>query len=301
MNKYGILKRIKKLYENNINIINYLNEMDKKTINSIEDIMISYDFQAGSYIEGDKKNPEIRNYFCETLISIIKKLENNPKNIFEPGAGEGNNLKRLLESKCFDLNFIGGCDLSWSRMKYAEEFLGEKENLNLFMGNMFNLPLKDNSIDIVYTSHAMEPNGGKEAFLLRELYRITNKYLILFEPIYELASREAKERMDKHGYVKDLYKIAKNLGYNVLEYKLMEDITVNPLNPTGLIIISKNYSDTNINLRNPLCCPITKTNIEKIGNMLFSEEAMLSYPILNNIPCLLDDYAIITTKLKNFY
>ena len=77
---------------------------------------------------------------------------------------------------------------------------------------MFNLPLLDNSIDIVYTSHSMEPNGGHEEELLAELYRVTNNYLILLEPAYEFASEEARARMRKHGYVTNLYETAKRLG-----------------------------------------------------------------------------------------
>ena len=46
------------------------------------------------------------------------------------------------------------------------------------MGDMFNLPITDDSIDLVYTVHALEPNGGKEKEALKELYRITKKYLM---------------------------------------------------------------------------------------------------------------------------
>lgn len=46
-----IIKKLKELYDNNINIINYLKEIDGQNVNTIEDIMISYEFQAGSYIK----------------------------------------------------------------------------------------------------------------------------------------------------------------------------------------------------------------------------------------------------------
>lgn len=50
MDKIKILNRIKQLYLQNKNIIKYLKKLDENESNSIEDIMISYDFQAGTYI-----------------------------------------------------------------------------------------------------------------------------------------------------------------------------------------------------------------------------------------------------------
>ena len=44
MDKYTILNRLQKMYEEDVNIIQYLNDLDKKENNSVEDIMISYDF-----------------------------------------------------------------------------------------------------------------------------------------------------------------------------------------------------------------------------------------------------------------
>ena len=40
--------------------------------------------------------------------------------------------------------------------------------------------------------------------LLRELFRVTKKKLVLFEPSYELNSEEGKVRMDRLGYIKDI-------------------------------------------------------------------------------------------------
>ena len=51
MSKIMILNKIKKMYEEDgINIIDYLKGLDSRKLNSVEDIMISYDFQAGSYM-----------------------------------------------------------------------------------------------------------------------------------------------------------------------------------------------------------------------------------------------------------
>lgn len=144
---------------------------------------------------------------------------------------------------------------------------------------MFSIPIKNNSIDIVYTVHAIEPNGGNEKEILMELYRVTGKYLILMEPAYELANDEARERMKKHGYVTNLYETACSLGYDVIEYKLLSTC-LNPLNPTGVMIISKNEC---IDEPQPFCCPITKSELRVIDNMMYSSDSMLMYPVMGGI------------------
>ncbi|CAM5272174.1 Methyltransferase domain-containing protein OS=Lysinibacillus sphaericus OX=1421 GN=LS41612_21290 PE=4 SV=1 [Lysinibacillus sphaericus] len=69
------------------------------------------------------------------------------------------------------------------------------------------MPLANNSIDLVYTVHALEPNGGKELEALKELYRVASKYVVLVEPYYEGANSEAKERMDRLGYIKGIRRV----------------------------------------------------------------------------------------------
>ena len=50
-NKFGILSRISEIYKSGGNIIQFLKSLKGDSKNSLEDILISYDFQAGSYIE----------------------------------------------------------------------------------------------------------------------------------------------------------------------------------------------------------------------------------------------------------
>lgn len=152
-------------------------------------------------------------------------------------------------------------------------------------------------MDIVFTNHAMEPNGGHERELLEELYRVTNNYLILLEPTYEFANEEQRARMKFHGYVTNLFETAKQLGYKILTYELY-GISGNPLNPTGLMIIEKNADQS---VAQPFCDPLTHTPLQVKGNVYFSEDSLLSYPIVCGVPCLMKDYAVITTKLSEFY
>lgn len=296
MENFKILNVVKQIYDDNKNIMDYLKNTKHSKSNTIEDIMISYDFQAGTYIKHFEENKNFAYKYCGEISKIINSL-GEFENILEAGVGEATTLGLVVSNlKNINLKYYG-FDISWSRIKYARNFMDKIEyrNYNLFTGDLFNIPIKDNSIDIVYTSHSIEPNGGKEIEALKELYRITNKYLILLEPSYEFATNKARERMIKHGYITNLYESAIKLGYNVIEHRLF-NIIESDLNPTGIMIIEKNNSNTNEKIHNTLCCPISKTNLTEIKGSYYSKDSMLVFPIIDQIPCLLPQNAILATK-----
>lgn len=300
INKKTLLKRIEALYENeNQNVIRYLKDITEQEQNTIEDIMIGYDFQAGSYTKQYEDNPEHYKKLTERLADIINGLDCRKKSIFECGIGEATVFATLMNSLKFEPVFMGGADISWSRIAAAQMFTAKHLQFGdpmLVVGDMFKLPLLDDSIDIVYTRQAVEPNGGHEREILNELYRVTNEYLILIEPSYENASEEGKRRMEYHGYVKNLYGTAKELGFDVLMYEPY-GISERELNPLYIMVVRKGAGK---DILYPLCCPITKAPIEKIGNAYFAEESLLAYPILNDVPCLIESSAVVASKLKTW-
>lgn len=101
--------------------------------------------------------------------------------------------------------------------------------------------------------------------------------------------------MKEHGYVTNLFQTAQNLGYDIIEHKLF-DISANPLNPTGVMIIKK--ADTT-NVNNPICCPVTKTDFIIRDNAYYSPESLLAYPVIDEIPCLLAQNAVVATKFMD--
>ena len=211
MDKLSLLNRIKQLYtEENVNIMNFLKQECNESSNDIADILISYDFQAGTYIKAFYNNQQFYFDYLKPLAKIIDETGVNCKSLLDCGTGEGTVLTPLLKMIEHKFEHVGAVDISWSRIKnaqlFSKKFYNNWDKVDFAVGDMFNLPCADNSFDIVFTHHAIEPNGGKEKQILSELYRVANKYLILVEPAYDLVDNDKiRRRMEEHGYINNLY------------------------------------------------------------------------------------------------
>ncbi len=293
--------KLKELYDKGENISAYLCNEAGSDFTKEEIIEISYDLQTGSYIKGmeDPHYLAFKKLYTKEIAKEILTLC-TPSTIMEAGVGEATTLSGVIQNISSDIKSFG-FDISWSRAAYANQWLKKQSihNATICTGNLLDIPFVDNAIDVVYTSHSIEPNGGKEEEILKELYRVTKKYLILLEPGYELANDDVKSRMDSHGYCKNLKNTAEALGFNVIKYQLFP-FSANPLNPTSLIIIEKKEQTE------PFCnelfaCPKFKTPLVKIGGMYYSENAMSIYPVILDIPCLRIENRILASKYKEFF
>ena len=82
-------------------------------------------------------------------------------------------------------------------VKFFKDNTKHKTNLLYpFVADIKSIPLASNSIDVITSCHALEPNGKSLNLLLKELFRVAKNKLILFEPSYELNSKEGKRRKD---------------------------------------------------------------------------------------------------------
>lgn len=289
-------RELQELYERGENIMSYLRSSRGNGFNSREAIEISYDLQTGSYTAAaatEEGRAHKQRYTFELARQIAEVYE--PASILEAGVGEATTLSGVIDHLGEVQSY--GFDLSWSRVAYARRWLESKGVMSsvLCTGDLIDIPFASNSIDVVYTSHAIEPNRGREERIIEELYRVCRKALILLEPGYELANDEQRARMEAHGYCRDLAGTASSLGMDVREHQLFPH-TSNPMNPTAITTILKD--DALPCPSHVLACPRYKTLLRDHGEVMFSPEALAVYPVLGGIPCLRVENGIVASKYE---
>jgi ubiquinone/menaquinone biosynthesis C-methylase UbiE len=296
---------MRQAYKNNHNAMAVARELLEQSENLPIATLIAYDLQAGSYVTLAKQDPKSREIWSQQIASFINPLIANLEKftILEVGCGEATTLCHVLENLQDPPSKALGFDISWSRIDCGLKYLEEhKKEALLFVADLFHIPIADNSIDIVYTSHSLEPNGGREEPAIKELLRIARHAVVLIEPIYELGDEDAKARMRHHHYVKDLKNVAIQLGASVKEYGLLKHVA-NPLNPSGVLVLQKNiehsaYKKTsNSNDKIFWSCPITNTSLQDTNDVFQSEETGLVYPVLRGIPLLRPQHVVVASGL----
>jgi ubiquinone/menaquinone biosynthesis C-methylase UbiE/uncharacterized protein YbaR (Trm112 family) len=295
------VKLFSEKYKAGKNIIEAVNQQLNSTINATESILISYDLQAGSYVDYYQANRSRIDQFTRGMYDVLSSLEFS--SMLDVGTGEATTLFSLLSqhNDFFSKKSIFAFDISLSRVMCAKKFLGahySPDNVKLFTADMFSIPLPDNSIDLIFSSHALEPNGGREAKIIQELLRVSSKYLVLFEPAYELASDEAKKRMEHFGYIRNLPEVIKKAGAKLLRFDLLKD-PINSLNPTGVFVVEKAGESAKTSILQ-FTCPKTKQYLSMYDSYCYAKSDFYIYPIIHGVPNLIPDNAILATKVDAF-
>lgn len=119
---------------------------------------------------------EADNAFYSRIIQTISKFLGKEQSMLEVGSGSG-----YLVSYFQNKNFLSvGLDRSLTPIKIASTVFGAK---NLIIGDMFCLPFKDNSFDLVWNEgvieHFKEP---KNIQACKEMARVSKKYVIVAVP-----------------------------------------------------------------------------------------------------------------------
>ena len=277
-----LYKLLSSAFEKKKNIQNFLN---KKKIFNQKAIKFSYDLQSGSYIKKLNKLKKVDTQVFNSFNKVLKKNFKNIKSILDFGTGELTRFNYVIDSfNDKDKIAFYGCDISLNRLYlgqkfYNKKFKKKKININLFVTDNFRIPLPDNSIDVVITCHAIEPNSKDMKKIIDELFRVSKKGLCLLEPHYEIANNLQKKRMNYFNYIKGLpeYLIDKKHDFKIIK----KNIHINPQNPSSIFVIKKKAqkSQTSINYVDPL----NKKKLINLSNFLYCKETFRLFPVFDKI------------------
>jgi SAM-dependent methyltransferase len=298
MNKYDA-GEIRALFERGQNIIEWIAAREGAATNSETAILYSYDAQAGSYVAElkDEARRRFKDEFGQRLAAVLDALR--PVSVLDAGTGEGTSLAPVLHHMTARPDHVLGFDLSLSRLLYARRHLAEQgqRDVALFTAALDRIPLASDSVDVVLTIHAVEPNHGREDAVLRELLRVARRHLVMIEPNFELASAEGRARMERLGYVRALPAALERLGHPAVRVEPWP-LNANPLNPAALIVVDKQGSGPET--APAYASPISGRALVPREHCWFCPDDGHAFPIIAGIPCLTVESGILASKLGQF-
>jgi len=297
--KLGILLRqLREAYAKGENAMALARKILDRADNDPVATLLAYDLQTGNYVRWAKGNQVSWNSWCEQLAGFIRRILPEQGTVLEVGCGECMTMAGVLKNLATCVQRGYGFDISWSRVNEGRLWMQECQvDGTLFVADLFRIPMADNSIDVVYSSHSLEPNGGREEQAIRECLRVAKSYVLLIEPVYELAGVEQQKRMTEHGYVRGLRDAALQAGADVLDYRLL-DYSINPMNPSGVLLLKKKQSDgPGLSRGVEWQCPLTSAPMQAEKDVFRNESLGLVYPVLREIPMLRPEHVIVASKL----
>jgi SAM-dependent methyltransferase len=304
--KYADLSTAVEAWRSGRNVMAALRESFGSSANTDEIVEVAYDLQAGTYSAYVEKNSEQWRSYTAELAEILAPLVGSGATTLDVGTGELTSLAGIAPLAFKSGGAILACDISFSRVRRGLDFV-EKHldgdfigRIDAFVASMFALPLADAAIDVVWTSHAIEPNGGREFEAVSELLRVAKHWLVLFEPSYENNTAEGRRRMERLGYVRDLPGAVVRAGGEVVERVPIRNAG-NSLNPTwALICRPPTRASCEFSSAGEIrwACPATQTQLTRRRNFFFSPASLLAYPVLDRVPMLRAEHGVIASIFK---
>lgn len=304
--KYFDLLELREAYKRGENITKLMREKLGVDKNTSEIIETAYDLQSGSYVDYANTNPDGLNVYAAEVAGILDEHLQSGDVLVDIGTGEMTTLCAVLAKLDSLPEQTLAFDISWSRIFTARNYVNQihtdlGKNIVSFVADMKQIPLRDNSVDVVTSSHALEPNGGCLPELLTELFRITRRKLVLFEPSYELGSDVARSRMDRLGYIKNIEGVVNDLGGRVIQCNLLENIA-RVENPTACFVIEPSeveyhHEDNASSELLKFSVPGTDYALTFKGDCYHSAETGLGFPVISSIPVLKQENAVLMTAL----
>lgn len=290
------IEELRQAYSRNENITKLLSAqggMEREEV-----IEVAYDIQSGSYTDIALSDPRQLQYYAEQIYGLCSGFISGCDSILDCGAGELTTISALSQHLPVHMRLLA-CDLSLSRLRvgsrFAERFMRNDlaRKLELFVADMGRMPLADNSVDAVFTSHALEPNHGRESILLRELLRIARRHLILFEPSWENATDVVRAKMEEHGYVRDLPRHIEEAGGRLISIEPLPHPS-DPTNPTYCYIVAVAEQINALkNTTHDFQCPRSGFALQKLSNYWWSVEGGWAYPVIEGISCMRTKHGVL--------
>ena len=275
-----------------------------------------YDELSGLYIQDNYYKGRMRYSIVNCEVKEVSSIDNARmirqeirdvlnkyefESVLEVGVGEITSLEDVYSAFGPNLECYG-IDLSLNRLYHGLNEFGKRHDKlpTVAKANAIKLPFPDDAFDLVYTRHALEQMPEIYQSALDEIIRVSKKYIVLFEPSYELGSFAQKVKMLNSDYVRGIprYLASKN-NVEVGDVYLMKN-SANPLNHTSCVQVKvkKNVSTLLTSSAVPFACPITKEPMELKAGYYYSSKASRAYPVVEGIPNFDPDYSVAITPLE---
>ena len=139
------------------------------------------DFGLGEKIFRVKGYP--KKFSSSYLLKILEMTQS--KSFLEIGAGELTNIFEILKkNKKINFENVLALDISLPRLVEGNKFLNKNSIYidHCISSNAENIPLEDNSIDLLFTVHCLEQVPHIAKNIIREMIRVANNFVVLIEP-----------------------------------------------------------------------------------------------------------------------
>ena len=128
---------------------------------------MNYGYKDGKELKLLKED-EPNRLFIQLYNMNIRDVDLKGKEVVEVGCGRGGGASWI--AKTYDPKKLMALDFSNDAVRLASDWYSSQKNLSFKVGNAEDLPLKDNSKDIIYNVESSHCYGNVEAFV-KEVYR----------------------------------------------------------------------------------------------------------------------------------
>lgn len=284
------------LRQSGSNVTRGLNTLLNSKSNSTQVIQAAYEMQAGTYIDFYLKNEQFIKRRAKELAQKSEPFFKKASSVLDIGTGELTLVASLYRELGFPDSELFVTDLSWSRLSLGlAQFGGDFAKFpTAVVAEHSNLPFADASVDVVMSDHSIEPNGGREDSILRELFRVCRSFLILIEPDFPLNSAAGQARMKRHGYIGDLRPHIRKLGGLILEDRPMIN-NYKSLNRASVLVVAPpppSMKKATMLLSNFPTVPGTNLPLMLEDGAYVSPTLGIAFPVLKGIPFMTAENAL---------